>query len=296
MNNIRARGLVFAVFICLLIFTAGCDTSTTPNATTNENSTNLTNDNAGNSMDNAGQTNTNNASEDVSGSAIDSQVSEEYQARVNLKFEALGENNNASLPSLGAVVARDAGNKRMEFNLPNGQKIVYLELGTKNLVILPDKKQYAELNKDAVGFEVRSLMTPEQIMQRAKSIKGLEKVGEEKYKGRDAVKYRYSATTDTQTKAGEVDTESFVYVDKETGLPLKTDFVSKAKDGNVQGFQGMKIVTEMSDIKTEVPADMFAEPEGFEKIEEEQIRNQINLIFNTVAAVLNQMMQNAAAN
>ena len=295
MNDIRTKGLVITTFICLLLFTAGCDTSTTPNETNTENSTNLSNGNADNSMENSGQTNTNDANA-VSESAIDSEMPEKYQARVDLKFEALGENNNASLPSLGAIVARDGGNKRMEFNMPNGQKIVYLELGTKNMVILPERKQYAELNKDAVGFEVRSLMTPEQIVQRAKSIKGLEKVGEEKYKGRDAVKYKYSATTDTKTKAGEVATESFVYVDKQTGLPLKTDFVSKAKDGNVRGFQGIKIVTEMSDIKTEVSEDMFAEPEGFEKIEEEQIRNQINLIFNTVAAVLNQMMQNAAVN
>lgn len=292
MNNLtRAKGLYFGAFFCLLLLLAGCPT--TPTTDTNaDNTANLSNENTSN-------TNANDTADadgaDTSSSAIEAEEPEKYQAKVDLKFEAIGDNNKASLPSLSATVARDSDNKMMQFNLPNGQKIMYLEIGTRNLVVMPDKKQYAELTKDAVGFEVRSLMTPEQIVQRAKSIKGLEKVGEEQYNGRDAVKYKYSATTETNTKAGEVETDSFVFVDKETGLPLKTEFVSKAKEGNVNGFRGLKIVTEMSDIKTEVSEDMFKQPEGYEKIDEKQIRDQINLVFQTVSAVLNQMMQNAAA-
>ena len=79
------------------------------------------------------------------------------------------------------------------------------------------------MNKEAFGFEVRNLMMPEQIVNQVKNVKGVENVGEEKFDGRDVIKYRYDATTDTQTKAGEVSTESYIFVDKETGLPLRSE-------------------------------------------------------------------------
>ena len=37
----------------------------------------------------------------------------------------------------------------------------------------------------------------------------------------------------------------------------------------------------------------FKEPEGFEKIDEKQIRSQINLVFNVVGQFIQQMMQSA---
>ncbi len=283
---------LFLTILTVSLFLIGCPTAPTTETNT-ENSTNTSNENSTNINSNESNENSANASDDSSTSTLEAKEPEKYTAKINLKIEAVSENNNASMPSLTANVARDGANKRMEFSLPNGQKIVYLEIGSKNLVILPDRKQYAELTKEAVGMDVRSLMTPEQIVQRAKGIKGLEKVGEEKYNGRDAVKYKYSATTKTNSKAGDVDTESFVFVDKETGLPLKTEIVSESKDGNVNGFKGIKIVTEMTDIKTEVSEDLFKEPEGFAKVEEKQIRDQINLLFNAAGAIIKQMMQNA---
>jgi len=48
----------------------------------------------------------------------------------------------------------------------------------------------------------------------------VEKVGDDTMNGRAADKYRYATTTNTSTSAGEVKSEAFVYVDKETGLPL----------------------------------------------------------------------------
>ncbi len=285
------KGLVYTTIFCISVFLIGCATTTAPTTNTekpdvnaNANSENTNSENADNGAD---------IDDESSTSVLETKEPDKYEATVSLMLEALGGENTAKLPKIEAKVARDGANKRMEFNIPGGQKFVYLEVDGKNLLILPEKKQYAEISKNAVGFEVRSLMTPKQIVDQAKRIKGLEKVGDEKYNGRDAVKYKYSATTDTNTKAGDVVTESYVFVDKETGLPLKTEIVSESKDANVKGFKGVKIVTEMSDIKTEVSEDMFKEPEGFEKIEEEQIRGQINLVFNVLGQFIQQMMQNA---
>lgn len=287
------KSLMFSLSLVAGLFLTGCNTTTTTTNTNAVNRVNMANGNVQNANSNE---NSAVPAENSTASVIEAKEPEKYQAKVSLKLEATGENNNAALPSLTAAVARDGANKRMEFSLPNGQKLVYLETGTKNLVILPDKKQFAELTKEAVGFDVRSLMTPEQIVKRAKTIKGMEKTGEEKYAGREAVKYQYSAETKTNTKAGEVATQSVVFVDKETGLPLKTEIVSESQNAEVKGFKGIRIVTEMSDIKTDVSEDLFKEPEGFEKIEEQQIRNQINLVFQAAQAILQQMMQNAGGN
>ncbi len=84
---------------------------------------------------------------------------------------------------------------------------------------------------------------------------------------------------------------------KETGLPLRSETVSQTQTGgNVQGFSGLRIVTEITDIKTETSPDLFAEPTDFQKIESEQVRSQVNLIFNSIAGFIAQMMQQAQSN
>jgi hypothetical protein len=52
----------------------------------------------------------------------------------------------------------------------------------------------------------------------------------------------------------------------------------------------MRIVTEITDINTTTSPDMFAEPTGFQKVENEQIRAQVNMIFNAMAQALAQMI------
>lgn len=291
-NKLVTKGFFYTAVLTISLFLIGCPATTTEN-TDSGNGASVPNGNASN-MNEANMDSNMNATENSEASMVDTKEPETYSAKVDLKAEGIGKDNKAALPGIQATVARDGANKRMEVNLPGGQKVVYLETDGKNYVILPGKKQYAELNDESVGMEVRSLMTPEQIVERAKTIKGLEKVGDEKYEGRDAVKYKYNATTATNTKAGEVDTESYLYVDKETGLPLRTEFASASKDKEVQGMNGIKVVTTMSDIKTEVSADMFKLPEGYEKIDEKQIKDQLNLIFKVVGQFLSQLMQNAS--
>ena len=182
----------------------------------------------------------------------------------------------------------------MEFTLPTNEKVIYLDKGGMNYVILPGRKQYAELTKEALGFEVRRLMMPEQIVQQVKAIPGVRLVGEESVNGRTAVKYAYSGTASTQTQAGTVATESFVLVDKETGLPVRSETVSQTQTGaNVQGFKGLRILTEMTDIKTAPDSNLFNLPTDYQKIDPEQVKAQATLVFNAIAALIGQAMQQA---
>jgi len=184
----------------------------------------------------------------------------------------------------------------MEFTLPNNEKVIYLDKGGMNYVILPNRKQYAELTKEALGFEVRRLLMPEQIVQQVKAIPGVRLVGEETSNGRTVVKYAYSGTANTGTQAGTVGTESFILVDKETSLPLRSETVSQSQSGgNVQGVNGLRMVTEMTDIKTTPDASVFALPSDFQKIDAEQVKAQANLIFNAAAAIIGQVIKQAQA-
>jgi hypothetical protein len=178
---------------------------------------------------------------------------------------------------------------------------VYLHIGAPKAgttyLLLPTRKQYAVLDKDSMGFEVRQLMMPEQIVNQVKNVKGVERVGEENVNGRTVIKYSYGAVTNTQTQAGQVQTESFFLIDKETGLPLHSETVSQSQNGNVQGYQGLRFVTEMSNIKTETTPDLFAVPSAdYQKIDSAQVKSQVELIFNAVGLLLKNTLNSAQNN
>ena len=272
------------VFISSLIF-IGCQQPTV-NTNTNVNTI----------LDNKTNTNVNtnvNSSAPTAG-IIETKEPDKYQAKVTLSFEAqTAQKNNMATPPIIAMVARNGSNRRMEFTLPNSEKVVYLEANGKNMILLPGRKQYAELNEQSTGFSMRSMMMPEQIVKQMSNIQGVKKVGEEKFEGRDAVKYAYESMTDTKTQAGKVETEGYFLVDKETSLPLRAETVSESQSGNVQGFKGVKFITQMSDIQTEVPDDLFAEPTGFQKVDEQQVRGQVDLIFSVAMTFLQNIAKTA---
>jgi hypothetical protein len=182
----------------------------------------------------------------------------------------------------------------MQFALPTNEKIVYIEKGDQNFVVFPSRKQYAELDEQALGFEVRRLMMPEQIVEQLKGIQGVRFVGEETVDGRVMHKYVYGAATNTGTEAGTVTTESFFLIDKETGLPVRSTISSQSTSGgNVQGIKGGRLLTQMRDLRTTPDPNIFDVPTDFQKIDPEQVKAQATLIFNAAAAVIGQLINQA---
>jgi hypothetical protein len=224
-------------------------------------------------------------------STIAAREPESYKATIVFTAETEGGDKTIGIPQLSADVARNGNDRRLSFKLPDGSDLIYLERGGVQYGIAPARKQYAELTPEAMGFQIHKLMTPGQLVAYLDKLRGIELVGEEPMTGRTAVKYRYARTAQTTTSAGEVRTESFIYVDKDTGLPLRAELFSEAS-GNVQGVKGAKLVVEMRDITTNVEPTLFEVPAGFNKVPEAQVRAQVDAVANTVLAVLRSLMSN----
>ena len=225
---------------------------------------------------------------------INTREPDKYAATLSFSLETQGGEKAIGIPPLSVQVARSGDDRRVEFKLPDGTPLIYLDHDNRNYVILPSRKQYAELSKEATGFQVNKLLTPGQLVESLKKIKGLERAGEGPMDGRTAEKYRYSASRETNTKAGEVKAEAFVYVDKETGLPLRAELLAESS-GDVKGVKAARVVAEMRDIKTDVDPAMFQTPAGYAQVAPEKIRQQIDALTSAVGAILRSMMAGASA-
>ena len=214
-----------------------------------------------------------------------------YKATLVFTAQTEGGENTIGIPQLSAEVAKSGDDRRLSFKLPDGSELIYLDHAGTAYAIAPARKQYAELTPAATGFQLHKMMTPGQLVAYLDKLQGIQLIGEESVNGRTAQKYRYARTSNTNTSAGQVNTESFVFIDKETGLPLRAELFSEAT-GNVQGVKGAKVVAEMRDITTNVEPSFFEVPAGLNKVSEQQVRAQVDAVTNTIAAVLRTLLTN----
>jgi hypothetical protein len=275
--------ILILVISAMLVTVAGCARG--PVAETNVNMNVNTNVNAN---ANLAPVNANSA---VAPSTIAAREPDAYRATLVFSAETEGGEKTIGIPPLSAEVAKNGADRRLSFKLPDGSDLIYVEHNGVHYAIAPGRKQYAELTPEATGFQLHKLMTPGQLVSYLDRLQGIQLVGEEQLTGRTALKYRYARTDQTKTSAGEVRTESFIYIDKDTGLPLRAELFSEAS-GNVQGAKGAAIVAEMRDISTNVDPTLFEVPSGFNKVSEQQVRQQINAITNAMAAVLRTLLTN----
>jgi hypothetical protein len=230
-----------------------------------------------------------NASQPIA--ALAAREPDRYKATLVFTAQTEGGENTIGIPTVSADVARSGDDRRLAFKLPDGSELIYLDHAGTPYVIAPARKQYAELTPAATGFQLHKLMTPGQLVSYLDKLQGIELLGEEPVNGRTAQKYRYARTSNTGTSAGQVNTESYIFIDKETGLPLRAELFSEAS-GNVQGVKGAKIVAEMRDITTNVDPSFFEVPAGLNKVSEQQVRAQVDAVTNTIAAVLRTLLTN----
>jgi outer membrane lipoprotein-sorting protein len=272
--------LLIFVSIVLAVFLGSCQPASNTNANVNAN--------ANMSMANS---NANLSSTSDSGMSINAREPEKYSATLVFTIQTEGNDKAIGIPPLSVQVARSGADRRVEFKLPDGTPLIYLDHDSKQYVIAPSKKQYAELSKEATGIQLQKLMTPGQIVNDLKDKKGVERVGEEQVDGRTAEKYRYATAKNTNTKAGEVKAEAFVFIDKETGLPLRTE-VNAESSGEVKGVNQARIVAEMRDIKTDIDQTTFEIPAGYAQVAPEKVRQQIDALTSAVGAIIRAMMAN----
>jgi hypothetical protein len=279
-------GLGAIAVITLLAF--ACVPPKNTNSNTNANVNANSNANTALSSDNA------NSSSTTAGSSINTREPDKYAATLVFSVETQGGDKAIGIPQLSILVARSGDDRRLEFKLPDGSPLIYLDHDNHHYVILPSRKQYAELNKESTGLQFQKLLTPGQLVESLKNVKGIQRAGDETYNGRSAEKYQYSRTADTNTKAGEVQANAYVYVDKDTGLPLHAE-IDAESSGDVKGVKAARITAEMRDIKTDVDTTMFQTPADYAQVPPEKVRQQIDALTGTVAAILKGMLANAAS-
>ena len=152
---------------------------------------------------------------------------------------------------------------------------------------MPARKQYAELTQEMTGVNMDQVraMTPGQLVAYVARQQGVERVGEETLNNRQAVKYKVAGRAQTQTSAGQVQGETYIYVDKETGLPLRIEGFGQST-GSVQGVTGGNIVVETRDLKTDVNPSDFEIPQDYAKLTPEQVRQQVQQIVQAVQGLM----------
>ena len=234
-----------------------------------------------------------NANVAVNPAVIAAREPDAYRATLVLSAETEGGEKTIGIPQLAADVARRGADRRVSFKLPDNSELIYLEKAGMHIAIAPARKQYAELTPEATGVQLQNLMTPGQLVARLEKLQGVEAIGEEAVNGRPALKYRYKHVANTNTQAGAVSTEAFVFVDKETGLPLRSELYTEAS-GNVQGVKGAKVVAEMRDISMIVDPALFEVPLDYKKVPPEQVRQQIDALTNAAASLIKALISNMA--
>lgn len=275
-------------FLSFALAGTACQTTTTTTDTANINSNTSTTSTVSNFNTATSSTPTN------TGDTIEAREPDRYRANLSLKFESVGQQAMA-LPPLTAEVSKNGTDRRIAVKLPGGSDFIYLDKADKRYVLLPQKKQYAELNPTSTGFEWQRLMTPGEIVAQLKRTSGVQKVGDDVWNGRPVTKYRIAGTAKTNTAAaGNVSADAFVYVDKETGLPVHTETLTQSSGDKAKGAEG-KVITELTDITTNVDPTNFEIPSGYAKIDDAQVRQQVDKVMAAVIQIATQLIGSAQA-
>lgn len=277
-----------AAALALALAGGACQQQAANNAATTTTNTNTTTGANVSNTSNANSAATTTAAANV----IEAREPEQYSATITMKVEVTGA-QNITTPPLTAQFARNGGDRRVAFKVASDE-IVYLDSADKHYVLLPNRRQYAEVDAQSTGFNVPTLMTPGQIIKQVQSVSGCEKAGDEPFGGRSAVKYRCAGAARTGTQAGDVKAESFVYVDKDTGLPLRSETLISSQ-APVAGASAAKIVTELSNIQTTVAPNTFEVPAGLSKIDPAQVRSQVEAVGRAALFFMQNMMNAGSA-
>src|SRR5882672_397919 len=173
LSRVFELGLV--AVIAVLAF--ACQPARNTNSNVNANS---------NSNANSAASNDNFNASDNSGPSINTREPDKYSAALVFTIETEGGDKAIGIPSLNLQVARNGDDRRVEFKLPDGSPLIYLDHDNHHYVILPARKQYAELTKEATGIQFQKLLTPGQVVEDLKSRKGVQRVGDDTMNGRAA--------------------------------------------------------------------------------------------------------------
>lgn len=277
-----AASILSTTFMAL--FLIGCSNTPNSNVTnTNANRAMATNTNTSSST-----ANTNTSTVPTGSAALETREPERYSVTTKMTIQPTGSTPQANIPPLQFSFAKvGVDNRRVSFNLPNPVgEIVYIEKGAFKYLIFPARNQYVELDPNELGFQLGNLLSPATIIERLKERTQYEMMGTETINGRTASKYRFKGAADTRTQAGTVQADSLVYVDQETGLPLRSEVDVMTSNG-----KGARVITETSSIQTQPEMALFEVPTAMKKVTTAELKQQVQGFVNAVGVFAAYMRQ-----
>ena len=214
-----------------------------------------------------------------------------YSVTMTISGQGQANQRQATLPPQQIQFTRNLADRRWSLNLPApiGQ-VIYLEKSGLKYLILPARNQYVELKPEELGFQLGSVLTPSAMVERLKPRAQYEQVGVEPLNGRPAIKYRFVGAADTRTQAGTAQTDSFVYMDQETGLPLRADLNFSTTSGATATGT---IMTE--NIQLNPDPTLFDIPTGMRKVTTEELKQQVQNFVGAVQVIMGMIRQQTGA-
>jgi hypothetical protein len=286
-QSVMIRFLTFIVLFVSLISSGCTSTPTNSNVTMNSNTSASTNTNTNVTAN----MNSNPASTGVASTAFAAKEPENYSLTMSVTGQGSANNKQGTLPPQNIEFAKMGLDRRWGINLPAIGQVAYLEKAGMRYLLLPARNQYVEISPETLGFQLGSAMTPSAIVERLKPRTQYETVGSETINGRTATKYRFVGEADTRTKAGTVQSESYIYMDEATGLPLRADLnFASSSGGQAHGS------IETRDISLNPDAKLFEVPATFKKVTTEELKQQVQGFIQFIRLLAPVMAQQTGGN
>ena len=273
-----ARLRVISLALLLSLTLAGCSGVTTQN-TGNANTTAPQTINA-NANANANTGADTSAAPGTSNAPLTAREPQTYSVEMTVTAQATGNSGQVKSVPIQFNFVKNGTDRRWEFKaLPGLGEITYIEKAGVKYLVFPAQKRYAELQGNEIGVPLSTLLTPTAAIEQLRSRGELVQVGSETVNERQATKYRLNRKADTQTQAGTAEAESIVYVDQETGLPLRADINLSNSRG-----QTIRIMTETRNIQLSPDLSLMNEPTGMAKVTQQELQQQIQVFMALLQA------------
>jgi outer membrane lipoprotein-sorting protein len=210
-----------------------------------------------------------------------------YRATTVITVQPTGNAPQTNVPPMQFEFARLGADVRVSFRLPDPVgEVVYLEKSPLKYLIFPSRNQYVELDPNELGFQLGNVMSPAAAMDRIKEKTQSENLGTETVNGRQAIKYRIKAEGDTHTKAGTAQADSIVYVDQETGLPLRSEIDTTSSSG-----AGARVTTTTENLDLNPDPGLFQVPTQMKKVSSAELKQQVQSFVSGLRALAGYLRQ-----
>ncbi len=196
---------------------------------------------------------TNNASSDTIVSAtppFQTKEPERYRATRTITTVTADGRTNVTRSSM----AKDGELDRLEMEFVS-KKQIFLDLPEGKLLLLPDEKVYADLNRRPPGSSYEDESSPERLLHTDAGNSSYQKLGAEMISGRRTEKYRVVVNGGNAPNVSS--SETLIWVDEALGMPIKSE--TRSSDGS-------RSTMELSDISLDVGKDLFQVPNDYRKI------------------------------